>query len=64
MINYIINREEKTIELLSGSADIDEIKDLIKLFKGYKFFIAPKIERQGLLVGGAYVNIPATIEHN
>ncbi len=73
MINYIINREEKTIELLSGSANIQEIKDLIKMFKDYKFTVAiqklpelPKVEtqRQGMLVGAAYVPIISTIEHH
>ncbi len=74
MINYAINRETKTIELLSGDSSVEEIKDLIELFKDYKFsvsksFSAPKsenkLEKQGMVVGNTYVAIVGSkIEHN
>jgi len=73
MIQYTINRETKTIELLSGDANIQELRDLIEFFKDYKFsvslpFSPPKsenrLEKQGMVVGNAYVPILGTIEHN
>lgn len=77
MIQYTINRETKTIELLGGESSIEELRDLIELFKDYKFsvslpFFAPKIEiktdnkleKQGMVVGAAYVPIISRIEHN
>ena len=70
MINYAINRETKTIELLSGEASMQEIKDLIKLFKDYKFTVSlpfplkNTLEKQGISVGAAYVSIVGKIEHS
>lgn len=73
MINYIINREEKIIEFTSGNSSVEELKDLIKMFKGYTFTVSlssvsnsfsPKLEKQGISVGAAYVSVIGRIEHN
>lgn len=64
MIQYIVDTENKTIELLSGGK-IEEIKDLYNLYKDYKFTIASpsKTKKQGVIVGGGYVPIIGNIEH-
>jgi hypothetical protein len=73
MINYAINRETKTIELLSGDANIQELRDLIELFKDYKFSISlpfslPKIEnkleKQGMVVGAKFVPLIGNKDYN
>lgn len=71
MLRYAINTETKTIELLGGESSIEELRDLIELFKDYKFsvslpFSAPnRLEKQGMVVGSAYVPIVGSrIEHN
>jgi hypothetical protein len=65
MIQYIVDTENKTIELLSGGK-IEEIKDLYNLYKDYKFTIATsssKTKKQGVTVGAGYVPIIGNIEH-
>jgi len=72
MINYAINRETKTVELLGGSCTEEELKDLLRMFEGYSFTISlplsPKIDntvtKQGMVVGAAYVPIISRIEHS
>lgn len=61
-IRYTIDTETKTIELLGGESSIEELRDLIELFKDYKFsvslpFSAPKLEKQGMVVGAKFVPI-------
>lgn len=64
MIRYVINAEEKTIELQS-SGTLEELRDLCELFKDYKFTLAIQTtQRQGMLVGGGYVPIIGQIEHS
>lgn len=77
MIRYSIDKETKTIELLSGDANIQELRDLIELFKDYKFsvslpFSPPKIEiktdnkleKQGMVVGASYKPLIGKIDHS
>lgn len=73
MIRYLVNSETKTIELLSGDANIQELRDLIELFKDYKFSVSlpfsppkseNKLEKQGMVVGAQYVSITSKIDYN
>jgi|GEM_PF-4995180 len=77
MINYAINRETKTVELLGGSCTEEELKDLLRMFEGYSFTVSmhsvsnsfsPKIDnnvrKEGMVVGCAYVPIISRIEHS
>ncbi len=72
MINYAINRETKTVELLGGSCTEEELKDLLRMFEGYSFTVSipfsPKIDntvaKQGMVVGAAYVSITSTKDYN
>lgn len=76
-IRYIVDAENKVIELLSGDSSVEEIRDLIELFKDYKFsvslpFSPPKIEirtentleKQGVVVGAKYVSIIGNKDYN
>lgn len=70
-IRYTIDTETKTIELLGGESSIEELRDLIELFKDYKIsvslpFSPPKntLEKQGIVVGAQYVSITSKIDHN
>lgn len=67
MIRYAIDSERKTIELLSGGS-VNELKDVCKKYKDYSFTVSfardNRLEKQGMIVGAAYVNIVGKIEHN
>jgi hypothetical protein len=63
MIRYIADKENKTIELLSGGS-ISELKDLCKKYKGwaFEFSTAPQLSG-GVVTGLAYSPIISKIEH-
>lgn len=66
MIRYSINSENKTIGLLSGGS-ISELKDLCKKYKDYSFTVSiysPKLEKQGISVGSAYVPLIGDKNYN
>jgi len=52
MIQYIVNREKKEIEFLSGGS-IEELKELTELFKDYTFKFSEKENtKTRITVGG------------
>lgn len=64
MIRYLVNREKKEIELLSGGT-ILELEDLVKIFKEYTFKIGiVENSKAGMTVGANYVPTIGKIEHN
>ena len=66
-MKYIVNKEDRTVELLPSTFTADELLQLVDEFKDFSFsvsFSAQKMEKQGMVVGANYISIKGTIEHN
>lgn len=66
-MRFTVNKDTKTIELLPSVFTAEELLQLVEQFKDFSFsvsFSAQKGEKQGMVVGNAYVPIISIIDHS
>lgn len=65
MIRYLINKDKKQIELLSGG-HVEELKDLLNQFEGYTFTVGNLVLNGGQtkVINGESKYIINKIEHH
>lgn len=66
-MRFTVNKDTKIIELLPSVFTAEELLELVEQFKDFSFsvsFSAQKSEKQGMVVGNAYVPIISTIDHS